>query len=84
MFFRNVDTRSCFRCCLHDDANTTKSGRSGGRGSSGTDGGGKVGITYEWGWVRCLIYIKSVDTFIGAWMLMALWRAMTMANVSCS
>ena len=46
LYFRNVDTRTCFNCCLNDAA--TKSGRGGGRGGSGTHGGGKVGIVSKY------------------------------------
>lgn len=81
LYFRNVDTRACFRCCLNEK--DTKSGRGGGRGGSGTDGGGlHVGVLYEWGWMRCLIYLKIIDVVLGCWMFFSLWWSMTLKNVS--
>ena len=40
MFFRNVDTRACFRCCLNEGRSSSGSNRSGGSGGSGGGGGG--------------------------------------------
>ena len=60
LYFRNVDTRTCFNCCLNDAA--TKSGRGGGRGGSGTHGGGKVGIVSKYTKAKeraCIAYMEK-------------------------
>ena len=34
------------------------------------------GILYEWGWLRCVIYLKILDTVLGFWAMLAMFRAM--------
>lgn len=57
--------------------------------SGGAVGGGDFvsggGILYEWGWLRCVIYLKVLDTAIGAWSALAMFRAMGLpSSVSSS